>query len=89
MKQDRTMSTHRRRRDREQLNQVVGTLATVPSATGEVTKWIETLPIEPSHEDIARRAYQLHEERGSEHRRHLDDCFRAQLGERRRLPRSV
>jgi Protein of unknown function (DUF2934) len=73
------MSTPRRRRkDREQLNQVTGALATVPTATGEVPKWFETLAIEPSHEDIARRAYQLYEERGGEHGHDLDDWFQAE-----------
>jgi hypothetical protein len=61
----------RRRRDREPLNRVVGTPATVPSATGEVPKWIE-IPIEPSHEDIARRAYQLYEECDSDHGHHFN-----------------
>jgi hypothetical protein len=79
MKEDQTMSTARRRRkDREPLNQVVGTLATVPSATGEFPKWFGTLPIDPSHEDIARRAYQLYEERGRRHGHDQDDWFHAE-----------
>jgi hypothetical protein len=73
------MTTPRRRRkDQEPLNQLVGTPATVPTATGEVPKWIETFALEPSHEDIARRAYQLYEERGGEHGHDQDDWFQAE-----------
>ena len=50
----------------------------MPTATGDVPSWIETLAIEPSHEDIARRAYQLYEEHGGEHGHDLDDWFRAE-----------
>jgi hypothetical protein len=73
------MSTPRRRRkDPEPLHQVVGTLATVPTATGKVPNWIETLAVEPSHEDIARRAYQLYEESGRRHGHDQDDWFQAE-----------
>jgi hypothetical protein len=40
--------------------------------------WIETLAIEPSHEDIARRAYQLYEERDGGHGHDQDDWFQAE-----------
>jgi len=80
VKGDPTLSTPRRRRkDREPPNHVAGTLATVPPATGEVPNWIETLAIEPSHEDIARRAYQLYEERGRGHGHDQDDWFQANV----------
>jgi hypothetical protein len=68
----------RRRRDREPLHQAIGTLATVPTATGGIPKWVETLAIEPSHEDIARRAYQLFEKRGGTQGHDQDDWFQAE-----------
>jgi hypothetical protein len=73
------MPTPRRRRtDQEPLNPVVGTPATVPSATGDPLKPVESLAIQPTHEDIARRAYQLYEERGGEHGQDLADWFLAE-----------
>jgi len=68
------MSTPRRRRKDQPLNQEVGTLATVPIATGDIPNLIESfaresLAREPTHDEIARRAYQLYEERGGEHGR--------------------
>ena len=73
------MSTPRRRRtDQKSLTQVVGTPATVPSAMGDDRHAVENLAIEPTHEDIARRAYQLFEERGGEHGRDLEDWFKAE-----------
>jgi hypothetical protein len=72
------MSTPRRRRkDREPLNQI-GTLATVPSATGDMRKPGEGHTIEPAHDDIAGRAYQLFEERGGEHGHDWEDWFQAE-----------
>jgi hypothetical protein len=69
----------RRRRDREPLNQLVGTPAPVPTATGKTTSSVESLASEPTHDDIARRAYQLYENRGGEHGRNLEDWFQAEL----------
>jgi hypothetical protein len=68
----------RRRRDREPLNQLVGTPATAPIATGEIANSVERLASEPTHDDIARRAYQLYETRGGEHGRDLEDWFQAE-----------
>ena len=68
----------RRRKDRSPLNQVASTLATVPSATREVPQWMEALAIEPTHEDIARRAHQLYEEGGRRDGHDQDDWFRAE-----------
>ena len=83
------MSTPRRRRkDREPLNQIAGTLATVPLATGDVPTAVEGLTIDPTHQDIARRAYQLYEERGGEHGRDLEDWFEAER-ELRQFPIDV
>ena len=72
------MLTPRRRKDRETLAQIVGTPATVPSATGDNPNAVANLAVQPTHEDIARRAYQLYEERGGEHGRDQDDWFQAE-----------
>jgi DNA-binding NarL/FixJ family response regulator len=68
----------------ERLNEI-GTPATVPTATGEIPQWTGTLAIEPSHEGIARRAYQLYEERGGGHGHDQDDWFQAECELRRGL----
>src|SRR5712692_3402775 len=68
----------RRRRDREPLDQVAGTLATVPTATGDIRNPVESLAREPTHDEIARRAYQLYEARGSEQGREWEDWFQAE-----------
>jgi hypothetical protein len=61
------MSTSQRRlRDREGLNQRTGTPATAPIATGDIGTIVGSLASEPSHDDIARRAYELYEARGCE-----------------------
>jgi hypothetical protein len=80
MKENGSMSTPplRRRKDQEMLSPTVGTLATVPRATGDDSNAVEDLVIQPIHEDIARRAYQLYEERGCEHGRDQDDWFQAE-----------
>ena len=73
------MSTPRRRRkDQEPLTHNIGTPATVPSATGDSRNAAENLAIEPTHQDIARRAFQLYEERGGIHGRDLEDWFQAE-----------
>jgi hypothetical protein len=78
------MSTPRRRRkDREPLNQM-GTLATVPGATNASPN-----PIKPTHEEIARRAYELYEERGSQHGRDWEDWFQAERELRQRALQHV
>ena len=76
---DRMPTPRRRRKDRDPLDQIAGTLATVPTAMGDIPSAVESLAIEPTHEDIARRAYQLYEERGGEHGRDLEDWFQAEL----------
>jgi hypothetical protein len=84
------MSTpRRRRRDHEPPTQSVGTPATVPSAMGDDRNAVENLAIQPTHEDIARRAYQLYEERGGEHGRDLEDWFQAERELRQFLPDAV
>ena len=73
------MSTPLRRRRKDQsLNQVVGTVATVPTAAGEIPNPVETLAREPTYDEIARRAYQLYETRGGDHGREWEDWFQAE-----------
>jgi hypothetical protein len=71
------MTTPQRRR-RDRLNQVVGTPATVPTATGDMSNPVVNLASEPSHDDIARRAYALYEERGGGHGHDWEDWFKAE-----------
>jgi hypothetical protein len=67
MKGNGTMSTPRRRTDQDPPTRIVGTPATVPSVMGDDRNAAENLAIQPTHEDIARRAYQRYEERGGGH----------------------
>jgi DUF2934 family protein len=75
---DPTNTPRRRRRGHEPLH-LVDTPATVPTATGDIPNRVGNLASrEPTHEDIARRAYQLYEERGGEHGRDWEDWFQAE-----------
>jgi hypothetical protein len=69
---------HRRRKDRAPLNQVAGTPATVPTATGDIPNVVGSLANEPTHDDIARRAYQRYEDRGGEYGHDWEDWFQAE-----------
>src|SRR5688572_14398932 len=84
-KGNRTMSTPRRCKDREPPNEI-GTLATVPTATDQPNS-IEGR--EATHDEIARRAYQLFEHRGSEHGHDWEDWFQAERELREVAPRGV
>ena len=89
MKGNQTMSTlHRRRKDQEPLNQI-GTLATVPIATGDSPSAVERLAIEPTHADIARRAYQLFQERGGADGCDWEDWLQAERELRQRALQDV
>jgi hypothetical protein len=72
------MSVPRRRKDREPLNQVAGTPATVPPATADIWNPVERPGRAPTHDEFARRAYQHFEERGGEPGREWEDWFRAE-----------
>ena len=73
------MSTPRRRRkDQTPLTQSVDMPATAPTATRDRPNVVEKRAVEPTHEDIARRAYQLYEDRGGEHGRDREDWFQAE-----------
>jgi hypothetical protein len=71
------MSVSRRRNDREPLNQIADTTASETSATGKASSAVERAA-GPSRDEIARRAYQLFEERGREPGREWEDWFRAE-----------
>jgi len=67
----------RRRKDREPLNQVVAMPgAGVPAPSGQ--EWVGTLAIEPSQQDIARRAYEIYQERGGVNGHDQDHWFQAE-----------
>jgi hypothetical protein len=90
MKDNATMPAPRRRRkDQEPQSEVVGTPATVPIATGEIPNPVESLAATPTHDEIARRAYQLFEEHGREHGRDLEDWLQAEHDLRQRMVRDV
>ena len=65
------------RKNRQPLNQVTDAPAG-PSPLQEVPGGIEKLGIDLSPDTIARRAYELFEERGGEPGRELEDWFRAE-----------
>jgi Protein of unknown function (DUF2934) len=72
------MSTPRRRRKyQEPFNRSADKPVAVPSAAGDVPNAVGSLIIERIHEDIARRAYQLYEERGGDHGGDWDYWFQA------------
>ncbi len=71
------MSVSRRRDDREPLNQIVPSPAGDATATGNAPGSVER-DSGPTHDEIARRAYQLFEERGWEPGREWEDWFRAE-----------
>ena len=90
MKDNATIPPPRRRRkDHEPQTEVVGTPATVPIATGEIPHPVESLTVTPTHDEIARRAYQLFEERGREHGRDLEDWLQAERDLRQHMVRDV
>jgi hypothetical protein len=72
------MSVSRRRNDRESLNQIADTPASEATATRNAPSSVERLASAPTHDEIARRAYQLFEERGREPGREWEDWFRAE-----------
>ena len=78
MRKNGATSTPRRHTHQEPIARVAGTPATVPDATGDIRNAIKNLAIEPTHADIARRAYQLYEERGGDHGADWHDWFRAE-----------
>ena len=76
MKEDRTTSA--RRKNRKLDTQPVATLASVPLVSGQISNQVDGFAREPSHDDIARRAYQLYEARGGEPGRDWEDWLQAE-----------
>ena len=72
------MSVSRLRNDREPLNQIADPRASEATATGNAVSSVERLAPGPTHDEVARRAYQLFEERGREPGREWNDWFRAE-----------
>jgi hypothetical protein len=72
------MSVSRRRNDRDPLNQIADTPDSEGTATGNAPSAVERLASGRTHDEIARRAYQLFEERGREPGREWEDWFRAE-----------
>jgi hypothetical protein len=72
------MSTSRRRNDPEPLNQIADTPTREPFAYGHAPSSVEQPASGPTHDELARRAYQLFEERGREPGREWEDWFRAE-----------
>ena len=70
------MSVSRRRNDREPLNQIADTPASGATTTGNAPSSVRASG--PTRDEIARRAYQLFEERGREPGREWEDWFRAE-----------
>ncbi len=71
------MSVSRRRSDREPLHQIADTTASEATATENAPSAIERAD-DPTRDEIARRAYQLFEERGREPGHEWEDWFRAE-----------
>jgi len=67
----------RRRKDSARVSEVAGIPATLPTATATVPP-VERTPVEPTHDEIARCAYQLYEQRGGVPARDWDDWFEAE-----------
>ena len=72
------MSGSRRFNNRNPMNQTADTTATEAIAVGDVPSSDEGLADGPTHDEIARRAYELFEERGSEPGHELEDWFQAE-----------
>jgi hypothetical protein len=72
------VSVSRLRNDREPLNQIADPRASEATATGNAASSVERLAPGPTHYEVARRAYQLFEERGREPGREWEDWFRAE-----------
>jgi hypothetical protein len=73
----------RRRKDSPQLSQASGIPATLLAVRGDTSTPVELTTVEPTHDEIAHRAYQLYEQRGGDPGRDWDDWFSAELDLRR------
>jgi len=78
MKDNGTMTRPRRRKNQESQTQFAGGPATVAVVASGLPNALHGLAIELTHEEIARRAYQLYEDRGGGHGHDLQDWFQAE-----------
>lgn len=68
----------RRRKDREPLNHAAGMFLATATLVGSHARPSRTAAQEPTYDDIARRAYELYEQRGAAHGRDWEDWFQAE-----------
>jgi hypothetical protein len=68
----------RRRRDREPVREVSSTAPGGLAAADETPGRVASFDREPTHDEIARRAYQLFEKRGAAHGQDRDDWLQAE-----------
>ena len=68
----------RRRRNREPLSEVSSTAPSTLAAADETPGRVARVDREPTHDEIARRAYQLFEKRGAAHGHDWDDWLQAE-----------
>jgi|SRR5687767_3833553 len=79
MKDNGTMTrSHHRRKNQESQSQIASGPPTVAMEASGVPSALDGLAIKLTHEEIARRAYQLYEDRGGEHGHDLQDWFQAE-----------
>ena len=72
------MSIPRHRKNLESFNRIAATPGTELTETGSILNPVDRLAHAPNHDEIARRAYQLFEERGREPGHEWEDWFRAE-----------
>ena len=72
------MSNPRHNKDRESLNEIAAAPRPVSTTKGSMPNPVDRFARGPSHAEIARRAYELFEERGGEPGREWEDWFRAE-----------
>ena len=77
------MSNHHRK-DRDSLNPSAAAPGPELTTTGSIPNPADRVARAPSHDEIARRAYQLFEERGREPGREWEDWFLAEHNARER-----
>src|SRR5687768_3620760 len=78
MKDNGTMTRPRHRRKNQESQSQIASGPTVAMEASGVPSALDGLAIKLTHEEIARRAYQLCEDRGGEHGHDLQDWFQAE-----------
>jgi len=82
-------ATRHRRKNQESPAQIDARPIPVAMAASDIPNALDALAIELSHDEIARRAYQLYEARGGEHGHDLQDWFQAERELRQFLREAV